>query len=226
MDTLKDYLGLRANLYRVLAAAWYKEPTNAWLARLKSFTPVFETMAEETGDTVLREGARLLKETPGEIDEDAYAKKFAAIFLVNNAASGVRVVTPHESVYLSGSGLVMQAEWDKVLETFVNEGIGKADDFKEPEDHISAEMHFLALLSNQAAECLDGGDKGGFLKKTGTQACFLAEHTNKWVDLLKEHMEKHTDDPLYLAAAYLTAGFVHADTVFAAELTAEAPNVM
>ncbi len=226
MDALKDYLGLRANLYRVLAAAWYKEPTNAWLARLKSFTPVFESMADETGEPALREGARLLKEAPGKIDEDAYAKKFAGIFLVNNAASDVRAVTPHESVYLSGSGLVMQDEWDKVLETFVGEGIGKAEDFKEPEDHIAAEMHFLALLSKQTAEYLNNGDKDGVRKKIETQARFLAEHTDKWVEPLKEHMEKLTDDPLYLAVTYLTAGFVHADTAFTGELAGEAVNII
>lgn len=220
---LKEYFKLRSVIYKLLAFPWYKEPVNSWFAKLRKYIPVFETMAEETwvedaGE--LKKGAALLTNMPDKIDERAYASKFAYIFLVKHTAPGMRAVTPHESVYLSASGLVKQDEWENVLEQFVNEGIGLEKVFKEPEDHISAEMHFMALLSEQSAGLIDSGSDN-FFQKIEIQKRFLTEHTDRWVEPLKDHVEQITDDPLYLAAANLTAGFIHADTVFISNFAAD-----
>ncbi|MDR2400448.1 MAG: molecular chaperone TorD family protein [Deferribacteraceae bacterium] len=216
--TVKEYLELRTVVYRLLAFPWYKEPTNEWFVKLRKYIPVFEKLFEERGEDMLKKGVELLREMSGQIDEAKYANIFAYIFLVGNAASGIRAVTPHESVYLSGSGLVKQDEWESVFEHFVSEGIGVEKDFREPEDHISAEMHFLALLSEQAVACMDE-DNDRFLQKLRSQTSFLRENISLWVKPLREHMERLTDDPLYLAAANLTAGFIIADTAFIADLT-------
>jgi TorA maturation chaperone TorD len=214
---LKEYLELRAAIYKLLAFPWYKEPVNDWFSKFTKYIPVFEKIAEEVGGEeagkeMLKKGTSLLKKMPEWIDEQKYASKFAYIFLVLNAG-GMRSITPHESVYLSSSGLIKQDEWESVLEEFVNEGIGLEKSFRESEDHISAEMHFIALLSKQAASYIDS-DRNKFLQKIETQKRFLTEHTDRWVEMLKEDVERLTDDPLYLAAANLTAGFVHADTAF------------
>jgi len=217
MNELKEYLELKRGIYHTLAFPWMKELTNDWLANFLKFAPVFETMAEGTDNELLLKGCALLKGAPAFIDEEEYAKMFTKIFLGVDFSNRTKSITPHESVYRSPSGLVKQQEWEEVYEIFVQEGIGKNDDFFETEDHISAEMHFLAVLSQQASEAIDKGDKAAAIKKVQVQADFLSNHLNKWHDKLLEHLSQLTNDTIYLAVGYLTAGFIQIDTLYMSE---------
>ncbi len=221
MEELTKYMLLRANLYRLLSAAWHKEPASGWIQKLHEFIPVFESICNETGEMTMLKGIDYLKQVPCDIDEKAYASLFAYIFLVTDINSDIKPITPHESVYLSAKGLAKQEPWEKVYKCFVDESIGVNGNFKEPEDHISAEMAFIAHLSEESATLAAADDKAGFRKKLLSQQQFLENHLSLWVDLLNDHMAKMTQDCLYLAAANLTAGLVHADTEFITKLVNE-----
>jgi TorA maturation chaperone TorD len=211
MEKLTDYLKLSSAIYKIIARPWYLEVTNEWLKRFIPYRAVFEALAEQTGDSHLRQGASLMADIPTFIDEEEYAKKFASVFLVSNITT-LKSVTPHESVYLSRSGLIKQEQWDEVFKVFVDEGIGR-EDFKEPEDHITSELHFLALLGEQASEFEKSGEKEKSIGKLAVRLKFLHEHTLMWTDKLLNHMKRLTDDALYLSVAYLTDGFPHADSL-------------
>ena len=59
----------------------------------------------------------------------------------------------------------MQEQRDQVLGFFYLQGIGKEPDFKEPEDHISAEMNFMSLLSRQTYDAiLENDEKAGHVQ--------------------------------------------------------------
>ena len=215
MDMLSKYMDIRAGVYRLLAHPWYLEITNEWLTRFQSYIEVFNAVAAENPYIMhLRTGCDLLQELPEEINEAEYASRFVQIFLNVDLHTKYKSVTPHESVYRSTSGMTRQDEWEQVYKLLIDEGLGRnKDHFKEPEDHISSELYFMAALAEQTGELLTAGNMEQAEIKMQTQSHFLSQHLSLWVDALLEHLLMTTDDKLYRAIAYLTVGFVQAEVI-------------
>jgi TorA maturation chaperone TorD len=193
-----EYMRLRSSLYRLLARPWYLESTERYLEDLKRHIPVFKSFGEYSED--LEEAFALLAKALENIDSDLidrHERAFARIFLNTGYAVKAKHVAPVESVYLSASGLMMQEEWEQVLESYYEQNV-HAPKFTEPADHISAEMHFLALRIDAEK-----------------QRSFLENHLLKWVDRVTQDLYEVSDETscadYFRAVALLTAWFVHTD---------------
>ncbi|MDR2400398.1 MAG: molecular chaperone TorD family protein [Deferribacteraceae bacterium] len=222
MDDYAEYSAVRAEIYKLLAAPFYTEAAPDYLARLKKYIPVFITMAEEFASAEIREGVSLLevffdKNTNPDKTAREYRRFFARLFLGISQHDAVKNICPQESYYLSPKHLIMQEQRDQVLEIYCGEGIGKTDNFKEPEDHLSAEFHFMAHLCKRSASGKD---------TLGVQQKFLVDHILKWVpicckDLYLQSGKLPDESGLYYQGiAKLTEGFIICETLFVGDLAA------
>jgi len=83
-----------------------------------------------------------------DIDEEIEekARRFCTLFLNVSPNDVVKHVHPFASVYLSPERLVMQEQRDEALEFYARFGLGVDENFKEPEDHVAAELSFLSVF--------------------------------------------------------------------------------
>lgn len=222
MKELLDYLELRSGIYNTLGKAFYKEPTAAYLEELKKYTEVFGAINENNPNEDIEEGLAALKEFYASVENieqavDDLECEFASIFLSTAMLSGQKSVIPQESVYLSSGGLAMQEQRDEVLEIYYNEKVGRQDNFKEPEDHISAEMGFMALLSSEAAGYLSNGESDKAETNMKLQQSFLNSHILSWAPKMCIDL-RAVGSAYYRGIASLTAGFLSNDSVVLKEI--------
>ncbi|GAB1536714.1 molecular chaperone TorD [Geovibrio sp. ADMFC3] len=223
MKTLSQYMRLRADLYNILSAPFNVEFKESDFARLKKYVAVMSEMAKENGDSSFAaDVSGLGRCIENRVDEDVIAGEFAKLFLgVNKASYTGHTITPHESVYMSESRLVMQEPWENIYEIYYKHGIGKNKEFKEPEDHITAEMSFMAFLSRQCIEFAEIGKSEELTENLETQELFLDKHLCKWIPKLAEDVVKNTSLEFYKYLSLVVQGFIKADFKYICQLKEE-----
>jgi TorA maturation chaperone TorD len=227
---MQEYLRFRAKLYRLLALPFYKESTPEYLEELQKHLPVFDEMAKQSGIETLAEGAGELKELFSEnpvTDKviDAHERMFARLFLcVAPPESPMNTITAQESPYLSASGLIMQEPRDEIIELLVKEKVGLDKSFKEPEDHLSAEFHFMAALSLRLSQMLEVGEN--IASNVNTQMELLEKHLCRWAPLLCGDLSEEAATlaekeagRYFIGIAKLTEGFVEFDRSYMEEFS-------
>ena len=60
-----------------------------------------------------------------------------------------KILCPVESIYLDNTGLIMGEKKDIVLEIYAKDKLSLSDNFKEQEDHISAELSYISLKNKE-----------------------------------------------------------------------------
>lgn len=216
MEELIALLKMRERIYKILSYSFYKEADADYLADLRSCLPVFETAGKEDGIADLIEGVEIMTDFfATDIDDkgiEELACAFARIFLVMNVKGGVQGVSPSESVYLSPDKIVMQVQRDEVMVAYASEGIAKDKNlFGEPEDHISAEMFFLAQMSAKTLEAVKNGDEKMTEAKLQAQRSFLENHLMKWINPLCNDLFRLAGNEFYKGIAKISGGFVKWD---------------
>jgi TorA maturation chaperone TorD len=206
---LKEYLSLRQKIYSILGYAFYKEADENYLKELGRYASVFEEMYKINENADLIQGLEYLRYTPDE-DVSFLRKQYARLFLSTGYAQKLKSIIPQESVYLSPNHLSMQDQRDEVLEIYYNEGIGKNKDFREPDDHITAEFHFMAQLSEKTIEYMESEPEIA-KSKLEVQLNFLDLHILKWVPAVCSDIMELTTTNYFKAIAKLTNGFVETD---------------
>lgn len=219
-NSIAEYFGLRRSIYLTLALPFYREPDNEYLAKLKKYIPVLTELGAESVE--MRGVVEALEKSLDNAVPETLAGIFAGLFLgVNKATHSGHTVTPHESVYLSDNGLVMQEPWDEVREIFYREGVAKDSGFMEPEDHFSSEMGFIAHLSGKTSELLAGGDTAAAAEAVNAQMDFMDKHLLRWADRLVADIEISTGDAFYKALSGTAVNYIKADRVFLSEYAQE-----
>ena len=220
MKNFKEYLNIRSTIYKILSYGFYMEPDAVYFQELKMYIPLFSIYQEHFRGSSIKDGINLLEKfleyAEKAMDEVVleHERTFASIFLSPGFPQGIKSVVPHESIYLSDKGWSMQNQRDEVLAFYYAEGVGKTDKFKEPEDHVSAEMNFISLLSQQTIEALSSNDEQLMRYKLKIQFSFLETHLMKWVHRMCEDLYLISNSDFYKALARLTSGFVSADFIF------------
>jgi TorA maturation chaperone TorD len=143
------------------------------------------------------------------------AVDYARIFL---GAGGTENRTyPYESLYTGPDRLMMQDARDQVLKLYRDEGLSRAEEFNEPEDHIAFELEFMSYLCQKTTEALNDGDKNkvlGYLKK---QQGFLDKHLLPWVLPL----QLLAREDFYKAVAKITIGYLSMEKDLIGEMVDE-----
>ncbi|MFC2056741.1 molecular chaperone [Chloroflexota bacterium] len=202
---LEKLISNRGSTYGFLARIYRVEVDQELLEQMARMSLPVEVDLPE-----ISEGYRILKSflehpTGGTLTD--LAVDYARIFLAPGARGNAAY--PYESVYTSPDRLVMQDARDQVVKLYREEGLGRAEEFNEPEDHIAFELEFMSYLCQKTTEALKDGDKGGasgYLKK---QKNFLEEHLTCWVLAFCDDVQRLARGDFYKAVAKITIGYLN-----------------
>ncbi len=200
------------------------EPFVEWLLKLR---PVISGLASDSESPEFKEGNRLLGQFISRVKSD-YAKDKGA-FLQGLAAEyaslflnvGPKPVYLAESVYLGKNHLLYEDPYFDAVRIYQIYGFKKRASFREPEDHVSVELEFMAHLCDLTALSLEQGREdyaAGYLKN---QKEFLETHLARWMPELVKKMRWASKNDFYLAMASLLDGFMTIDRSFAPGLAKE-----
>lgn len=219
MDDISSYLTARMKIYSFLGSFYYSEADEKYIEMLISFLPVIKSVGEQHSINEISEGADLLLPISWSADfADVAGKEFTKVFYIGDVFKNIKPVTPHESVYLSLSGLTMQAERDNVMDDYYKQGVARQDTFTEPEDHIKAEFDFISIMTQRAIELIKNEDKDALIKNIESQYEFIKEHISRWVYAMCDDVIKNSSSNYFKGFAVITKGFIKADVVFLSEM--------
>ncbi len=132
-----------------------------------------------------------------------------------------RYAVPYESVFRSESGLMMQEPRNEVYRIFKKAAIKLRDDVDLPEDHLSFEFEFIAILCDRAAEALEADDTERALRLLDGQKVFIEDHILSWFDDLAELANKILSTRFYRGVLKITKGYLMVDLEAIQDLIAE-----
>jgi TorA maturation chaperone TorD len=213
MSELSEFLRLRADLYLLLGSFFYLEPEESYFEKVKKYIRVLEEIGNLHNKSSLKKGIRQFtafyeSERPG---TSLLAGEFAHIFLSTGLSAGDKSVVPHESVYFSPNRLMMQSEWDQVYEIYCDNKAGKKKGFTEPEDHITAEMGFIAFMSEKASKLSEDSEE--FVVNIDKQLNFMQNHLMRFAPKVCDDICKY-GYPFYESMANIAKGFLEGDLDF------------
>lgn len=208
----------RGSMYGFLARIYRVEVDQQLLDQMGKMD-----LSSEVDVSEISEGYRMLKgflEHRRESTVTDLAVEYARVFLGAGLGQGEGAY-PYESVYTSPDRLVMQEARDEVLKIYREEGLDRAEEFNEPEDHVAFELEFMAYLCQKTTEALKDGDKGsalGYLKK---QQEFLEKHLVPWVPAFCNDVQRVARGDFYKAVAKITVGYLEMEQDLIGELVDE-----
>jgi len=217
----------RGTLYRLLSRGFSTEVDEPFVDQLLKLQPVVSGLAEDSENEDFMEGSRILGkfvkrvESDYERDRRGFLLKLAAEYASLFLNVGLKPVHLAESVYLGKNHLLYEEPYFDVVRIYGLYGFKKKTAFREPEDHISVELEFMAHLCDLVALSIEQG-KGdyasGYLKN---QKEFLEMHLARWVPELVGKVRWASENDFYLAMAALLQGFVAIEGSFVSRLSEE-----
>jgi putative dimethyl sulfoxide reductase chaperone len=219
IENLQEIRALNKNrikTYALLARIFRKEVDQTFIDELRKMKfPVY------SGNKDLDEGnyrfARFLSNIwPNSIVD--LAVEYNHVFIGGNTDS-YSAAYPYESVYTSEWRLLMQEARDEVLHIYHANNLGRADNFKEYEDHICVELEFVQVLAERADRALLNSDEDEAFELFTKQNEFLHEHLLNWVGMFTADVRKFAKNDLYKGAAAFLDGFLETDREFLNDLT-------
>jgi len=208
----------RGSMYGFLARAYRVEVDQELLDQMGKMD-----LSSEVDVPEISEGYRMLKGFLGHLRESTLtdlAVDYARVFLGAGLAQGDGAY-PYESVYTSPDRLVMQDARDEVLKIYREEGLDRAEEFNEPEDHVAFELEFMAYLCQKTTEALKDGDKGSALGYLEKQKEFLEKHLIPWVPTFCNDVQRVARGDFYKAIAKITVGYLGMEQDLIGELVDE-----
>jgi TorA maturation chaperone TorD len=203
----------RAAFYEFFSVIYRKPVEEEFLPQLKNFAPHFLNHAKEVGMPLLTEGAEQLLKFTEELDSindllNSLNRSYTSLFLL-----GANSVPTSESVYLSPEKLVKQDRWEQIRKIYYEQRVPLPASFKEPEDHISTELHFMNYMANAAAEALSNGDEERAKADLEVQLNFLNDHLIKWAPVFCDLVINRSDGHIIMfkSVTMLLKGFLACD---------------
>jgi TorA maturation chaperone TorD len=138
------------------------------------------------------------------------ARHYAFLFL----GVGSDNVALCESAYRNERGLLFQNAYFDILEKYREVGLGKREDFSEPEDHLSLEVAYMAHLCRRIISSIETEKEKEAEQFAQFQKNFLEDHLLPWVPKFSSSLSKISPSKFYKALAYLLAGYIKIDFDF------------
>lgn len=138
------------------------------------------------------------------------AMDFTSCFLGTKTYRGL-TGAPYESLYRDSSGTLMGPIRTQVFNTYKRERIALQPDLDLPEDHLSFEMEFLAVLCDRCAKAVEAGDRDEALRVLGVQKAFLEEHVLAWFPRFHNLTTKLLETRFYRGVLNVTRGFLESE---------------
>lgn len=222
----------RGAIYEYLSLALQLPVTKHFLGLSSKFAEVFAELGKMAENQDIIKGAEILKEYAQKEEKctdekallDSLNVQWTSIFI-----TGASNVPCSSSVAITGSE--MDEPWERVMEYYHIRGFKKPEKYPESDDHISMELLFMhemcRLITTMGAKkmyanihdvlCEQETFLNNFMQEWITDAC------NKMIYFCENQGYEY---PLYLAAAYLTKGFLAYDKEYLAELTKDTADTI
>lgn len=214
MDNIEEFIALtegRSRFYRLLSQLYFKELSEEEIATLKASNIRDLSLDNEEADEGLGLMATYLTRARRDARQEL-ACDYARCMLAAGAYEDRRP-TPYESVFTSEDGLLMQDARDDVYRFFREAGIGVEEDLRTPEDHLSFEFEFMALMADRAVESLKVGEVAQALQTVKVQQDFHRQHLANWINAYTDCLETCANTKFYQGLAKVTRGFVAEDSI-------------
>lgn len=212
---LGEVLCGRSDFYRLLSSLFFKEVSEDFLEKLEAQCP-----SVDEDETLFAEGWKDLRRyfrLKGPDPRTELAVDYARTFLAAGRYEG-SAACPFESIYTSEEHLVMQDARDEVRAVYVSNGVNVSESLHLPEDHLSFELEFVAILSDRARDCLEKDDEKALLSNLEAQTDFLQGHVLNWIPNLEESVKAVAREAFYPAVMKILRGYVEEDVVFLREV--------
>ena len=121
---------------------------------------------------------------------------------------GKQVATPYESVFKGERRELYGSKRTEVFNAVKRDRLRLKEGIDLPEDHLSFELQYLAVLCERAAEQLTGGDAEGALRDVRQQRAFIQEHVLSWIDDLADVANNLLELDFYRGVLMATKGFL------------------
>ncbi len=132
------------------------------------------------------------------------------------------VAVPYASIFLGEEALFYQEPRHEIYRLFMTEGIKLSGTVRLPEDHISFELEFLAILSERILAAYSKGDLAEADRNLKLSREFIQNHILTWIDMLIERANKILKTRFYLGVLKAVRGYLELDLeVIAALLEGE-----
>lgn len=143
MDNL-DLYKIRHINYAVFSSIFEKNLDDSNVQSIINlFTSLIDFALQVENETLknqLEFAVKFLKEN----STDELNRIYTSIFI--SGAYG-KIICPVESIYVEKSGSVMGEKRDEVLKIYAEDKLSLNSDFKEQEDHISAELSYISMMN-------------------------------------------------------------------------------
>lgn len=222
MQECQEILAERASFYRLLSSLYFREVDEDILRRLDALCIDEDDLDDEMA-CGFRELSRYLSRRGPDARTDL-AVDFAHVFLAAGTYEG-DAACPYESIYTSESGLVMQEARDEVRAVYLSQGVNIDERVHEPEDHVSFELDFMAIMSDRASAALREGDAGACLDALKLQRTFAEDHLLGWFDAWGQRISECADQRFYPAVFKITRAYVRDDVALLLDMEQALGNV-
>jgi len=206
---LEEMAGLahnRANTYTLLSRVWGAEMDQSlWdELRLAAFPHLPELPALDKAYRRLEQALR----SPSPHWLTDLAADYARLCLGSDPREGA---DPYESVHRNKEGLLMQDEWEAVLNLYHALGLARTEGTHESEDHLALELECMAQLCARQETALRSGELPEASWWLDQQVRMLDEHLLLWVPSFVRRVTALGNTEFYKAFADLTEQFLKMD---------------
>ena len=203
MSRYEDQATARADLCRFIAACYYEPGPEFAEERL------FDSMLEAAGrlQPQIAQHARALGESFATEGPERLLVDYARLFL----GPPQPLAAPYGSVWLEDDRKVMGESTFAVTGLYGELGFELDDDFREPPDHIAAELEFLYLAIFRENEARQSGDEESLRQAADVKQRFLDQYLARWVQPFALAVRNGAQSKFYPELAELTAQFVAAE---------------
>ena len=213
----------RSGFYRMLAGFYFKPLTQEQIDTMAQA----DFSAFDFDDEEMRQGFHdiehfLRKRNSG--TRSKLAVDFTSAFLGAHVYQGLSAV-PYESVHVSKQKLMMQESRASVLAEYKAQALRVRHFSDTPEDHLSFELEYMAVLSDRSARALEEGECAEALRNILLQQAFLRGHITNWFDAFKEVALGILETRFYRGVLRVTGAFIRLDGEFLADAASEAADL-
>ncbi|MCL1846511.1 MAG: molecular chaperone TorD family protein [Coriobacteriia bacterium] len=118
------------------------------------------------------------------------------------------VAIPRACVFIGEEELLNLEPYNEAYRLFRAEKIGKKTGVDLPEDHLSLELEFLAILSERAAQALEADNREEAIRCLELSREFITDHILVWYDSFRELALKILITRFYQGAIKATKGYL------------------
>jgi len=219
LDEVCEVLQDRYDFYMMLAGFYFKPLTQGQIDAMAehdySEYVEAETLLDEGFDDIRR---ALRKRHTG--TRSILATEWTSTFGGAEAYEG-RYCVPEASIFLDSSGLMYGKPRNEVYRIYREQCLQLKDDTGSPESHLSFELEFLAVMSQEIAEHLKAGETAEALEKIERSSSFIREHIQTWFPELSSLAQKMLKTRFYRGVLKITQGYLELDLETLADLKAE-----